>query len=168
MPAMPMFSALDRTRIAILGAALMTALPVFAQEAVYRCVNPSQQVVYSDTNDVPGATCKLVDIAKALAPPVKPATAGRRPPIRPLSIARGKAILEGSLRDPDSVRYKDVFVSKTGDVCGRMNAKNGYGGYAGYTDFIVRAEGGAPLTWDRDGRIVFTDAYVNHCERRGK
>jgi len=40
-----------------------------------------------------------------------------------------------TLKDPDSVKIKDVRIS--GDnVCGKVNAKNSYGAYVGYTIFF--------------------------------
>lgn len=44
----------------------------------------------------------------------------------------------GSLKDPESARFRRVFVSPRGRaVCGDVNAKNSMGGYTGFKRFIV-------------------------------
>jgi hypothetical protein len=49
------------------------------------------------------------------------------------------------LRDPDSAKFKDLVasVSNDGEVffCGRLNAKNSYGGYTGFETFVGNREG---------------------------
>jgi hypothetical protein len=53
--------------------------------------------------------------------------------------------MKASLRDPDGVKYEDVDayrVEVDGTVigyafCGRMNAKNGFGGYNGFERFVA-------------------------------
>jgi hypothetical protein len=47
--------------------------------------------------------------------------------------------LKELLKDPDSARFRWEF-TKNGAVCGRVNARNSYGGYAGEKTYIyVRA-----------------------------
>lgn len=44
------------------------------------------------------------------------------------------------LKDPDSAQFKDVRLVDYRDgkvVCGRVNAKNSYGGYVGYKQFVA-------------------------------
>lgn len=45
------------------------------------------------------------------------------------------------LKDPDSAQFSNTFHVKqpNGDeiLCGAVNAKNGFGGYTGYTPFVV-------------------------------
>ena len=46
--------------------------------------------------------------------------------------------VSGSLKDPESARFRRVFVSPHGRaVCGEINAKNSMGGYVGFRRFIV-------------------------------
>jgi hypothetical protein len=59
-------------------------------------------------------------------------------------IAKGK--MEENLRDPESAKYKNVHGYRVnlgeGDqyvFCGQVNAKNAFGGYAGYEDFVAAA-----------------------------
>lgn len=48
------------------------------------------------------------------------------------------------LKDPESADFRDVTVVHKGTwttVCGEVNAKNGFGGYTGYTEFVGSIEG---------------------------
>jgi len=49
-----------------------------------------------------------------------------------------KTRLARGLTDPDSAKFRDVFISpRRGAVCGQINAKNRMGGYVGFRRFIV-------------------------------
>lgn len=45
--------------------------------------------------------------------------------------------LTQSFKDPESVRYREVYMSKSGALCGEVNAKNSMGGYAGFEEFYT-------------------------------
>lgn len=56
--------------------------------------------------------------------------------------------LLNALKDPDSARFKDEFVSLSDDaenpvlsLCGTVNSKNAYGGYVGFSRYIVTMNG---------------------------
>jgi len=87
---------------------------------------PDGKIQFSDV-ERPG--CKVLDLPGYVSKPVKAAQIAPThiPAARPLTIVQAKEILERDLRDPEATHYRNVFVSKTGDVCGRMNAKNGLG-----------------------------------------
>ena len=51
-------------------------------------------------------------------------------------IAEVEAVVVASLKDPESAQFRDVFVGVT-YACGQVNARNGFGGYSGFTDFYV-------------------------------
>lgn len=55
------------------------------------------------------------------------------------AINNAKKIIKNSLKDPDSVQFKDVraVTNTKGEksICGSYNAKNSYGGYVGYKEF---------------------------------
>jgi hypothetical protein len=58
-------------------------------------------------------------------------------------IARAKAVVQANIYDPDSAQFRDLIVIGTSDstkrtVCGKVNAKNKFGGYVGYASFIYR------------------------------
>lgn len=56
------------------------------------------------------------------------------------TIVSGKRAILNSVKDSDSVIFKDVFYNyteKVGSVaCGRFKAKNSFGAYTGYKRFI--------------------------------
>lgn len=56
-----------------------------------------------------------------------------------------------TLKDPDSALFRNQFVGRRA-LCGEVNARNGMGGYAGYTRFIAGGagfalEGESTQTW---------------------
>ena len=74
-----------------------------------------------------------------------------------------------ALRDPDSAKFSGLYVSTTSNgkqiVCGQVNAKNGFGGYAGtarfwYLDSTLSSIEGTPGT-ERTFPLVFNQ----HCRR---
>jgi hypothetical protein len=53
-------------------------------------------------------------------------------------IALAKKIVADRMKDPTGVLFKDVaYVKEKQAVCGSVNAKNSYGGYAGFESFAV-------------------------------
>lgn len=47
-----------------------------------------------------------------------------------------KTYVRGSLKDPDSAKFQDLKAyAKEQVACGKVNAKNSYGGYTGFEDF---------------------------------
>lgn len=73
--------------------------------------------------------------------------------------AAAKAVIVEMLKDPESARFSDVVgverVSAPGSVviCGKVNAKNSYGGYVGSVPFMVAGSKGQ--LWDS------TSPYAN-------
>lgn len=53
-------------------------------------------------------------------------------------VLAAKRSITHDFKDPDSVLYRDVFISNrtTPTLCGEINAKNSYGGYVGYKRFF--------------------------------
>ena len=59
---------------------------------------------------------------------------------------RGEQLVRNELIDPDSAVFRDVkYVRETKGLCGQVNSKNSTGGYVGFHDFYV----------DADGKVVF-------------
>lgn len=58
-----------------------------------------------------------------------------------------REIVKVELRDPDSAKFRGLFVKDKDTVCGEINAKNGLGGYSGWQPFVV----------GNRGRIVMID-----------
>jgi TPR repeat protein len=72
-------------------------------------------------------------------------------------IARAKASVLKTLRDPGSAQFSDVVAHKNGSdaiVCGFVNAKNGYGGYTGRKAFIYTDEMPAAFMNKYDDQIL--------------
>jgi len=60
-------------------------------------------------------------------------------------IAKRQSEVAQLLKDPDSAKFRNVYVSEIYSepiVCGEVNGKNSYGAYAGYTTFM--ADGNTP------------------------
>lgn len=75
-----------------------------------------------------------------------------------VTVQEAKQILADGLKDPDSVKFRNVKLFRaTGSVCGEYNAKNSYGGYVGYTPFGVDKNGNVIDVPDTSG---LNDAYV--------
>jgi hypothetical protein len=55
-------------------------------------------------------------------------------------IENAEAAIQQSLRDPGSAEFRNGYVHIVADsqrvVCGEVNSRNGYGGYAGFQRFI--------------------------------
>ncbi|HEX5126486.1 MAG TPA: hypothetical protein VFW00_07075 [Rhodocyclaceae bacterium] len=52
-------------------------------------------------------------------------------------IAEGQDRIVNRLNDPESARFRNVFISPKGRaICGEVNAKNSMGGYVGFRRFI--------------------------------
>lgn len=84
------------------------------------------------------------------------------------AIADAKARILETLKDPDSAKFRDVKLYKSGAVCGSYNAKNSYGGYVGYTHFGFTAQGAAilPPNTDLTGDYLRAsiDLFHERCE----
>ena len=70
------------------------------------------------------------------------------------------------LRDPDSARLSHVMVYKSGGklkaICGTVNAKNGFGGYAGPRPFIISIY----AKWEKQSRQKLSPAPAKAITRR--
>jgi hypothetical protein len=84
-----------------------------------------------------------------------------------------KAAIIHKLRDPKSVEFRDLFISMsaprteedgqviarpTPHLCGEINAKNSYGGYAGFTRFVANPMGGFIEGTNDAERVAFEKA----------
>lgn len=62
-------------------------------------------------------------------------------------VEHAKAVILENLRDPESARFRSIYQrssTQIHNVCGQVNAKNGFGGYVGYRRFIVWSYSGLP------------------------
>jgi len=89
------------------------------------------------------------------------------------AIDKAQQIVRSSLKDPSSAQFEDVrFYANTSGVCGKVNAKNSFGGYVGASPFFVDAAGKAMLmprvsaTGSADEYLelkMFLDAHKKVC-----
>lgn len=56
-------------------------------------------------------------------------------PGEPASFIAAKTAVKRQLRDPDSAMFEDLRVNGRRIVCGMVNSRNAFGGYAGRTGF---------------------------------
>lgn len=78
------------------------------------------------------------------------------------AIELGKKAVLHVLKDPDSAKFRDVRLKAYFDgavVCGQVNAKNSYGGYAGFKSFVAGIKG-ATLR-DESSRYATANAASN-------
>lgn len=67
------------------------------------------------------------------------AVSAERIPATAADLAGIKVAMEDVLKDADSAKLKNVFLTpeeKAWRICGRVNSKNSYGAYAGYSPFL--------------------------------
>ena len=65
--------------------------------------------------------------------------------IKAFDIAKAKELIADEFSDPDSVKFRRMFISELMNpkgeavlyLCGEVNAKNRMGGYTGYRRFLV-------------------------------
>ena len=77
--------------------------------------------------------------------------------------------MESYLFDPTSAQYKQIRLGRGGATCGKYNAKNRYGAYVGFRDFVLSKDrqtlyfsghnDGVGSEWYGS----FAEAYVNAC-----
>ena len=58
------------------------------------------------------------------------------------TIPDAKRLLSSRLKDPGAVQFQRIRKGNDGTVCGEMNAKNSYGAYTGYTEFVAKPSTG--------------------------
>ena len=99
--------------------------------------------------------------AKALA-----AVAGQKQ----LSELRTRAAraMEKVLFDPGSAQLRDLRAGRGGAICGKVNAKNRYGAYVGFKDFVVGKDGWPEISEHNNGVgselfTSFAAAYLAGC-----
>lgn len=77
--------------------------------------------------------------------------------------------MKKALKDPDSGQFREISteddahynLDRPGIACGMVNAKNSFGGYTGFKDFMVIA--GIPMV--EDGSGAFVRLWNKHCRK---
>lgn len=80
----------------------------------------------------------LLSVAMLSAQAAPKTKVAPKPKVDPIEVAHER--IKELLKDPDSAKFRSEFVSKTGAVCGFVNSKNSYGGYGGFTRYVVTSE----------------------------
>ena len=84
------------------------------------------------------------------------------------SFEKAKAGIASQLKDPSSAQFRGMKARRTDKgavvVCGEVNAKNGFGGYIGFTPFIWQ-EGsfGGTIGANGDGAYLVNDFIEALC-----
>lgn len=69
---------------------------------------------------------------------------------------KDKSSVKALLKDPDSAKFDRVYISFMNDfpvTCGKVNAKNGFGGYTGFKEFVAAQSAGISVVRG-DGQMV--------------
>lgn len=124
---------------AVALACALAACPAMAADEsvpeIYRCVAKDGRVVFSDGPTLKGHTCRHLGI-QSYTPPSPPTKSAQSR----MTIAQAKKIAADAQLDPEATRFREVYKSRSGAVCGALNAKNLHGGYVGYSRFVVTPE----------------------------
>ena len=76
--------------------------------------------------------------------------------------------IAGRLRDPGSAQFREItgYALEDGSriICGEVNARNGFGGYAGFSPFYVRIRNGEVLRLYNDDTTGYGAATIG-CTR---
>lgn len=106
---------------------------------------------------------KISSLAIALLLSVDTAAAAKPkpPPKKADPIAAAHARVSDQMRDPETARFSDSFVSSSGSVCGMVNGKNAMGGYSGKTRFIVTLD--RVMIEDNAGSAAFDYRWSELC-----
>jgi hypothetical protein len=71
------------------------------------------------------------------------------------------------MKDPSSIQFQNIARYKVGSadiVCGMYNAKNSYGGYVGFKEFIVMDN--TIFIREEKNPAVFDDAAKFFCQNK--
>lgn len=78
---------------------------------------------------------------------------------RIIAIDNAEQSIKHALKDPDSAKFSSSRLSKSGAVCGYVNAKNSFGAYAGNSRYIY-VNGSSTMD---DGSQEFSDVWDKIC-----
>lgn len=95
---------------------------------------------------------QIVRQAEASSEPSQPIIYSAPSGSNAVIIKKAIAAVKYRLKDPYSARFRNVFVGKDQHktVYGEVNAKNGFGGYTGYSSFVYVIANGKP-------EVIFLD-----------
>lgn len=116
-----------------------------------------------------GFRAPLVLLLAALASPGVAQTKGDA--LESVTTIKAKAAVVRTLKDPESVRFRDLSERPDKDalnrptivVCGMVNAKNSYGGYIGFRPFAYLASTGELMIYSDDPTAGATLSVRRRC-----
>jgi len=77
------------------------------------------------------------------------------------TIAQAMRVVADSLKDPGSAQFRKVRLvpySQRAVICGEVNGKNSYGGYAGFKRFVAST---SEVTFSESGKYADIDEAAN-------
>lgn len=84
-----------------------------------------------------------------------------------LWISATERAVKGHMKDPGSVRFRNsrfnAYQGRTPVVCGEVNAKNGFGGHAGFQKYIASGETFGPYLEETTPAGEFAKAWNELC-----
>jgi hypothetical protein len=137
---------------------LKTALAVFlvisasGANAVNKCTMASGSIVYQDRPCESNAIAKVITPVESVGANTSRGSFKAYTPPDPNTLPikteeQLKEIVQSTLKDPESARFKNITYLSQRALCGEVNSKNSYGGYVGFKSFVVDFEG---VYWSGD------------------
>lgn len=133
-----------------------------------RVVPPDEPTVAATPAAVTEASPKQANESEVQPPePERPMTAAEKKAQQEKwfgaeTILAAERAVKGELKDPDAAQFRDVRANYTEAfgvaACGRVNAKNEFGGYAGFRRFV--SSGKSVIL---EGRDNIADAWAGAC-----
>jgi len=84
-------------------------------------------------------------------------------------LSKAQLLIKGMFKDPESAQFKNEEVFQGGDgseyYCGEVNAKNGFGGYIGFSRYV--ADGAAYIIESQIGTSTFEKFWGSVCLNGG-
>lgn len=104
------------------------------------------------------------DPVSAPAPKAAPTAADVKADRQWAAVAAAQLTVQKGLKDPDSAKFEGPVYHEPGYVCGRVNAKNSFGGYSGWKGFVLEVDTPRMLYEERDKE--FLGIWNKHCVTR--
>lgn len=84
-------------------------------------------------------------------------------------VESAKSNIRAQLKDPYSAEFEDIFIGKSNNnspvVCGKVNAKNSYGGYVGRKRFYFTEGSDKPISEIEEKSGAFSIIYEALCTK---
>jgi hypothetical protein len=141
-------------------------MPVVAVIAAAALAGHYLETVSANSNPTEAERARILDPGSMLLDPTDRETTPHRVALSAEQRKTVTALVEEKLRDPDSAQFYPLMLPVLGykdgrqlfEVCGMVNAKNGFGGYVGKDAFVLTAW---PTSYPQ---VEFGDDAVALCE----